>query len=51
MGDEKITILTNRKGKSDKKDKVKDINKAVSVGFIVYSSEHIAIKSLYKQVQ
>lgn len=48
MGDEKIMILINRKGKSDKKDKVKDINKVVFVGFIVYSLEYIVIKSFYK---
>lgn len=45
VGGEKIMILTNRTGK---RNKVKDINKAVSAVFIVCSLEHITIKSLYK---
>lgn len=48
VGGEKIMILTNRTGKGDKRNKVKDINKAVSAVFIVCSLERITIKSLYK---
>lgn len=51
VGGEKIMILTNRTGKGNEKDKVKDIKEAVSAVFIVCSSEHTAIKSLYMQVQ
>lgn len=45
VGGEKM-IQTNRTGKGNKKDKVKNVNKTVSAVFIVFS-EHIAInKSL-----
>lgn len=47
VGGEMIMILTNRTGKDNKGDKVKEVNKAVSVVFLVCSSEHIT-KSLCK---
>lgn len=47
VGGEKIRMLANRMGKSNRKDKVKNVNKTVPAVFIVFSSECIAIKKIF----